>query len=101
MKELLASSIGVFRIIGFLEGMSFILLMFIAMPLKYIYDQPRAVEIIGMLHGVLFVAFVLFALYLSFVKKWNLFKITAPLLLSSVLPFGTFIADKKILSRMN
>lgn len=100
MKDLLASSIGVFRIIGFLEGMSFILLMFIAMPLKYIYDQPKAVEIIGMAHGVLFVVFVLFAFYLSITKKWNLFKVTAPLLLSSILPFGTFVADKKILSKM-
>lgn len=100
MKDLLASSIGVFRIIGFLEGMSFILLMFIAMPLKYIYDQPKAVEIIGMAHGVLFVVFVFFAFYLSITKKWNLFKVTAPLLLSSILPFGTFVADKKILSKM-
>jgi integral membrane protein len=100
MKDLLASSIGVFRIIGFLEGMSFILLMFIAMPLKYIYNQPKAVEIIGMAHGVLFVVFVLFAFYLSITKKWNLFKVTAPLLLSSILPFGTFVADKKILSKM-
>lgn len=100
MKDLLASSIGFFRIIGFLEGMSFILLMFIAMPLKYIYDQPKAVEIIGMAHGVLFVVFVLFAFYLSITKKWNLFKVTAPLLLSSILPFGTFVADKKILSKM-
>lgn len=100
MKDLFSSSIGFFRIIGFLEGMSFILLMFIAMPLKYIYDQPKAVEIIGMAHGVLFVVFVLFAFYLSITKKWNLFKVTAPLLLSSILPFGTFVADKKILSKM-
>lgn len=100
MKDLLASSIGVFRIIGFLEGMSFILLMFIAMPLKYIYDQPKAVEVIGMAHGVLFVMFVLFAIFLSYTKKWNLYKVTAPLLLSSILPFGTFVADKKILSKM-
>jgi integral membrane protein len=100
MKELLKSSLGIFRIIGFLEGMSFILLMFIAMPLKYLLNQPLAVEIIGMLHGVLFVVFVFFALYLTYIKRWNILKITAPLLLSSILPFGTFVADKKILSKM-
>jgi integral membrane protein len=101
MKELLKSSLGIFRIIGFLEGMSFILLMFIAMPLKYILNKPLAVEIIGMLHGVLFVLFVFYALYLTYVKKWNIFKVTAPILLSSILPFGTFVADKKILSKMS
>jgi integral membrane protein len=74
--------------------------MFIAMPLKYLLNQPLAVEIIGMLHGVLFVVFVFFALYLTYIKRWNILKITAPLLLSSILPFGTFVADKKILSKM-
>ncbi len=101
MKELLKSSLGIFRIIGFLEGMSFILLMFFAMPLKYLLNKPLAVEIIGMLHGVLFVVFVLYALYLTYINKWNLWRVTAPILLSSILPFGTFVADKKILSKMS
>lgn len=101
MNELLKSSLGIFRIIGFLEGMSFIILMFVAMPLKYLLDKPLAVEIVGMAHGVLFVLFVLFTLYLTAIKKWSLLKITAPLLLSSILPFGTFVADKKILSKLS
>lgn len=101
MNELLKSSLGIFRIIGFLEGMSFIVLMFVAMPLKYMLNKPLAVEIVGMAHGLLFVLFVLFTLYLSITKKWNIIKITAPLLLSSVLPFGTFVADKKIISKLS
>ncbi len=101
MRELLKSSVGIFRIIGFLEGMSFILLMFVAMPLKYLLNKPLAVEVIGMIHGVLFVLFVFYALYLTYIKKWNIWKVTAPVLLSSILPFGTFIADKKLLSKMH
>lgn len=101
MKELLKSSLGIFRIIGFLEGMSFIVLMFIAMPFKYLLNKPLAVEIVGMMHGVLFVLFVIYALYLSYVKRWNILKVTVPILLSSILPFGTFVADKKILSKMS
>ncbi len=101
MRELLKSSVGIFRIIGILEGMSFILLMFVAMPLKYLLNKPLAVEVIGMIHGVLFVLFVFYALYLTYIKKWNIWKVTAPVLLSSILPFGTFIADKKLLSKMH
>lgn len=101
MNNLLKTNIGYYRIIGFLEGVSFILLMFIAMPLKYILNQPIAVQIIGMAHGILFILFVFYTLYLSLQRRWSFIKITAPLLLSSVLPFGTFIADRKIISRLS
>lgn len=85
------------RRIGILEGASLLLLLFFAMPLKYIWDQPIFVEIIGMIHGVLFIVFVAFTLYVAMQDNWKFFNRTVWVLLSSVLPFGTFYIDHRIL----
>jgi len=84
-----------FRLISFLEGVSYVLLVFIAMPMKYLADNPLPVKIIGMGHGVLFILFMIF-LYESMRKHdWgNNFSIK--LFIYSLLPFGTFYMDKKL-----
>ena len=97
---MLKTGIGQLRILGFLEGLSFLILLFIAMPIKYFLDEPIVVKIVGQIHGLLFVAFVIFTLILAKEKKWNFAAITGPLLLSSIIPFGTFYVDKKILSNL-
>jgi len=95
--SLLSSNIGRLRVIGFLEGVSYLLLMGVAMPLKYIWDMPGANIGIGYAHGFLFILYCILVLPAKFEKKWNL-KITFFVLLASLLPFGTFIADKKYFS---
>lgn len=85
-----------FKWISILEGLSFLLLLFIAMPLKYIWESPEMVQVVGMFHGILFVAYVLGALYLFKPLNWNL-KILAIVCVSSVLPFGPFYIEKKYL----
>ena len=86
------------RIAGIAEGISFILLLGIAMPLKYLYDQPMAVKATGWLHGMLFISFVAFAwLYKTQTRKqfsWFLIAFIA-----AWLPLGTFYFHKKILAR--
>ena len=97
MGEKVKKSISQFRLIAFLEGISYILLLFVAMPIKYIYGIPEATKIIGMTHGILFVIF----LYLLFVvyEKYNWgFKWLIIAFISSIVPFGTFFIDKKIKS---
>ena len=59
---MLSTDLGRFRLITFLEGLSFIILLFVAMPLKYFYAMPVAVRITGMIHGILFILFVFFVL---------------------------------------
>ena len=86
----------IFRFIAFLEGLSYLLLLFIATPIKYILDDPSYVKLLGMPHGLLFVAYIGFAVFMSFDKKWNL-KTTVIILVASILPFGTFYIDKKYL----
>ena len=84
-----------FRMIGIAEGISFLILVFIAMPLKYIFHYPLAVKMFGWAHGVLFVSFIYFAfdVFGSFKKPFS-WLVKAGL--ASVLPFGTFILDKEL-----
>lgn len=92
----LTNLIRIFKWISIMEGISFLLLLFIAMPLKYIWDQPQMVEIVGMLHGILFVAYILGAFYLYKPMEWK-FKTLLIICVSSVLPFGPFYVEKKYL----
>ena len=87
--------IGLFRLITLLEGISFILLVFIAMPLKYMMGIPEAVSVIGMAHGILFILFVLMLIYLCVKYEWPL-GISFLLFIAALLPFAPFFADKKI-----
>jgi integral membrane protein len=87
--------VNILRITALLEGLSFLVLLGIAMPLKYMFDKPEMVRIVGMAHGVLFVAYIILVIVVRELVKWNL-KQTALALIASVLPFGTFYADKKL-----
>ena len=79
--------------IGFAEGVSFIVLLFIAMPLKYMADMPTPVGVVGMLHGILFIAYAIALLHAGFVYKWPIKTIIIASLLSFI-PFGTFFLDR-------
>ncbi len=85
-----------FRVIAFLEGVSLLLLFFVAMPLKYIFQNPVLIRPIGMVHGLLFVVYILFAIMMKVEKnwKWSKFGIVC---LASLIPFGTFYVEKKYL----
>ena len=96
MSPLLKTPLGRLRIIAFAEGMSFLILLFIAMPLKYIWQQPQAVRNFGSLHGLLFVLYILLVVLCSVEYRWKFWKVGI-LLLISVIPFGTFYADKHYL----
>ena len=85
-----------FRIVALLEGLSYLFLIFIAMPIKYLAQNDSYVKLSGMPHGVLFVLYVLVALSIRHAKKWN--KTTfLIILLASLIPFGTFYVDHKYL----
>lgn len=82
------------KIVALLEGISLLILFGVGMPLKYYYGMKHATQDIGMAHGVLFIAYCLLVLIMAGQKKWG-FKIILLSLLASIVPFGTFIADKK------
>jgi len=87
------SGYPLFRKIAFFEGISFLLLLLVAMPLKYMGGIPMAVTVMGSIHGILFIAFMILAweIKTSYKKPLAWF---AKAFLASILPFGTFIADK-------
>jgi integral membrane protein len=92
--NLLKTPLGRLRIIAFLEGISFLLLIGIAMPLKYWADIPEGVRIIGAAHGGLFVLYVLLLIQVSLLHNWSFMKGILSFL-ASLVPFGTFYADAK------
>ena len=83
------------RLLAFWEGISLLVLLFIAMPLKYLADQPMAVRVVGMMHGVLFIAVVLLLLLVMKQARWSLGR-GALIFVSTVLPFGAFFMDRKM-----
>lgn len=89
------TNIAKLRLLAFLEGMSFILLLAIGMPLKYMYNMPGPNLVIGMLHGILFIAYCVLVIIVRSEVKWNL-TTTFWALLASFLPFATFVADAYI-----
>ena len=95
MKISLNTALGRLRIVGFLEGVSFLVLLFIAMPLKYIGKMEEAVQIPGMAHGILFILYLLGVLQVKVELGWNMRK-TLLALVASVLPFGTFVVEAKL-----
>ena len=83
------------RAIGFLEGISFLLLLFIAMPMKYVWGNPILVKYVCMGHGVLFIAFLVILFVVCEKQKWSL-KMFILGLMASILPFGPFVFDHKL-----
>ena len=83
-----------------MEGMSYLILLFIAMPLKYYANQPWAEKQVGMAHGVLFLAFIAALIHVMFEHKWSIWKGMIAFI-ASLIPFGTFVLDAKMLKEVN
>ncbi|MFL0352570.1 DUF3817 domain-containing protein [Xanthomarina sp. GH4-25] len=94
------SLLNTFRIIAFLEGISYILLLFIAVPIKYFGNDPQYVKLLGMPHGILFIGYIILAVILGSKLKWKT-KTLLFILSASVIPFGTFYVDKVYLKQVS
>ncbi|WP_180085758.1 MULTISPECIES: DUF3817 domain-containing protein [Acinetobacter] len=88
-------NIKTLRLVGLFEGISFLLLLFIAMPVKYMMDNPILVKYVGMGHGVLFVLFLVVLFAVCEKQKWSLNMFLMGLI-ASILPFGPFLFDLKL-----
>jgi integral membrane protein len=85
-----------FRIIGQMEGASFLILLGIAMPMKYLLDIPEPVKMIGWAHGLLFILYLIGVAQAKFTLNWSLKQVFFALI-ASVVPFGPFIIDRQYL----
>jgi len=97
MKKMLTTSIGRLRLLAFLEGCSLLILVFIAVPLKYLAANPALVKTLGPIHGILFLLFVMNTLRIGVEQQWTFRATTGKVLLACIIPFGTFYIDRKIL----
>ncbi|RYD75636.1 MAG: DUF3817 domain-containing protein [Sphingobacteriales bacterium] len=91
----LKTALGRFRLIAILEGISYVILVFISMPLKYFGNFPEAVKYNGWLHGILFVPFCFLLLHAWIIQKWSFIKAVLAFF-ASLIPFGTFVFDRAI-----
>lgn len=91
------TSLGRFRIVAFTEGVSYLLLG-ITMPLKYMLEMPGPNYVVGMAHGFLFILYVVLLAYVALRHRWSFLKTTLAFL-ASLIPFGTFIAERKVYLR--
>lgn len=89
------SSLSIFRKVAVAEGISYLLLLFVAMPLKYFANMPLAVKYTGWAHGLLFVLYAAFLIMAWMEQKWKFSKAVL-IFLASLLPFMPFVVDRKL-----
>jgi integral membrane protein len=92
VKNLSKTALGRLRIVAFIEGCSYLLLGF-TMILKYKFAMPQPNYVVGLAHGILFVIYIVLLLQVSFIHRWSIFKMFMAFI-ASLVPFGTFYADK-------
>lgn len=92
------SSIRNLRWVGIAEGISFLVLLFIGMPIKYMLGIPEVVKYVGWAHGILFIAYIVAVFAAIRAMQWNLFQVLVALA-ASLIPFGTFLLDKQLKRR--
>jgi integral membrane protein len=94
----LNTPLGQLRILALFEGISY-LIFGITMPLKYVFEIPEPNKVIGMFHGILFIAYVVSAMQNWLVSKWSLRTIFF-VMAASIVPFGTFVLETRVLKPM-
>ena len=92
----LKTTLGQLRLLAIIEGVSYLMLFGITMPLKYIGDIGGPNKFVGMAHGVLFIMYCLWVIFYANKKNWSIMK-TLLALGASLLPFATFVVDRKYL----
>ncbi len=87
--------IPLLRTVALIEAVSFLVLLGVAMPLKYLAHQPMAVKIVGWMHGALFIVFCFALLRVMIRAKWSLGR-GALIFVAALLPFGPFVVDRRM-----
>lgn len=96
----LSTPLGRLRVLGLCEGWSFVILLCIAMPLKYFADLPLAVRIVGMAHGVLFLSLCAAALQAQVESDTWPWRRTGWIILGALLPGGPFVVERRLLAKL-
>ncbi len=92
---MLKTALGRFRAVALAEGLSFVALLFIAMPLKYAAGMPLPVKYTGWAHGLLFVLYLFTLMEVAIAHRWSIVRVLGAFV-ASLLPFGTFVLDARL-----
>jgi len=84
-----------FRFMAYATGIMLLVLVFVAMPLKYLADEPGPVDLIGPVHGLLYFGYVIIVLDLAFRRRWSLWR-TVLVMLAGTVPFASFVAERRV-----
>ena len=96
MKQLFNTRIGRLELLGYLEGLSLLLLLFVAVPLKYWAGNPAMVRTLGPIHGAFFLWYVFQTLSIGVENRWQFKRTTWKILVACIIPFGTFYIGRQL-----
>lgn len=99
MTNFFKTQVGRLRLIGYLEGISLLVLLFVAVPIKHYLNNPSLVKTLGPIHGALFLLFIFYTISVGVEEKWRFKETTWKVLLACIIPFGTFYIDRHILKK--
>ena len=89
------SALLFYRVLAYVVGVGLLILVLVAMPLKYLADSPTLVAIVGPLHGFLYMVYLVAAVNLAFRARWSPVK-TVLVMLAGTVPFVSFVAERKV-----
>ena len=88
-----------YRIAAWVTGIGLLVLVFVAMPLKYFFDQPQLVAIVGVAHGFLYMAYIVCTLLLAERGRWKPLDALL-ILLAGTIPVASFVAERRVTARV-
>lgn len=100
MIQLFKTKIGRLRLIGYLEGISLLILLLVGVPMKHYFGEPIVTQAMGPIHGAIFLLFLFNTLSVGVEQGWQFKTTTWKIILACFVPFGTFYIDSKILSKI-
>ena len=86
-----------YRVLAYVTGVLLLLLVLVAMPLKYLADEPEMVRIVGVTHGWVYMAYVVAALVLAYQLRWSLLR-TLLVVVAGTVPLASFVAERKVVA---
>ncbi|GHC61168.1 DUF3817 domain-containing protein [Ulvibacter litoralis] len=101
MNTYFNSNVGRLRLVALLEGLSLLVLIFVSVPLKYLYGVTELSSILGPIHGILFLLFVVTTISVGTEYNWKFKKTTWKVLIACIIPLGTFYIDQTILKPLH
>ena len=88
-------ALGIYRVFAYVTGVLLVVLVLVAMPLKYLADEPEMVHVVGVTHGWVYMGYVVAAVVLAYQLRWSLLR-TLLVVVAGTVPLASFVAERKV-----